>query len=142
MLKLSFFGPPSYHRMEGGVSKPWYDLYSNENCTVVGDDTNRSYRYPNGMQIVQMRYAVTATIGNAWGVLYETADITPPNYVQGFAAAPSVTVQASANTGAYCMIEVGGGATNARGPVFNLVRPNTAVSQSYWINITAIGRWF
>jgi hypothetical protein len=119
----------------------WREIFTTGNCTVTGDDNNRSWRYPNGMQIVQQRFVVTTTVNTAWGSLWESPDQTPPNFVQAFSQSPACTLSVEAYTGGYAMLEMGGGCTVSRAQTFNLVRGTASGSASWIVHVHAVGRW-
>lgn len=80
----------------------------------------------------------TSAVTSAWGALYQSAAQTE-NYPSGlFNAAPTVIASPSGNAS---FLEVSGNGSATVTPTFYVARPVSTASNSYKINIHAIGRW-
>lgn len=106
---------------------------------TVTNANGSAIKHPDGTMICYKAITITATIENAWGSWYETADkVNFGDFAVDFRGTPVVTIQP---VGAACWVEAlnSTSATNI-GNAY-LARPVSSSSASYTFYVIAIGRW-
>ena len=113
---------------------------------VVGTDTNRCWKFANGLMIAAVKKTASITFSQ-WNAIYESEVIYPPDYAVAFAAIPVATysilsspLQAWPGQGSGRSAQSNFNGTTTRAPGLVLMRDGSG-SGSYTIGWIAVGRW-
>lgn len=113
---------------------------------VVGTDTNRCWKFANGLMIAAVKKTASITFSQ-WNAIYESEVIYPPDYAVAFAAIPAATysilsspLQAWPGQGSGRSAQSNFNGTTTRAPGIVLMRDGTG-SGSFTIGWIAVGRW-
>lgn len=109
---------------------------------TVSNANYQCKQYSDGTMEISGGMNITAQACNtALGNWFRTAVLTPPSYIQAFAAVPDVVMSFSTSAGTGAMVwETNGGSTSVP-PTFYLIRPTSSTSVSGRLSIVAKGRW-
>lgn len=112
--------------------------------TTVGSGDNVCYKYPDGTMVALVRVTTTVSYA-AWGGIYESYPITPPDFAEEFISTPFCVT--GIESGGQAMLGygsgadgTGSGATKNRGQSIVLMRKDS-LAQNFTLVWQAIGRW-
>ena len=117
-----------------------YDIFNSGNCTITSGSGGTSYRFANGLQINAMQIWGTWNITTAWGSVYSSPYISPPNYTQTFLKPPQVSITAHGAGTAIMVCQAGAPTTTSPGSYY-LWKPVQQTGVKDYIEIISIGRW-
>ena len=117
-----------------------YDIFNSGNCTITSGSGGTSYRFANGLQINTMQIWGTWNITTAWGSVYSSPYISPPNYTQAFLKPPQVSITAHGAGTAIMVCQAGAPTTTSPGSYY-LWKPVQQTGVKDYIEIISIGRW-
>lgn len=132
-----------YRYKTDNVWSDWRQLTGQAVVTYTGANTAyQCKKYSDGTMETSGGMDINAVACDvALGGWYRTAVLTPPTYLQEFAAIPDVTMSFSTESGTGALVwETNGGSVTVP-PTFYLIRPTTATSVSGRVSIIAKGRW-
>ena len=112
--------------------------------TVESNQYGEAFKFSSGLMICKLNYTVTRRINNAWGNIYISSIINPPNYPVAFKNIPTYSISVNGTDGCWIMIDGKNyNSTKEHGPSFYLVRSNQALNTdvNFNANIIAIGVW-
>ena len=99
-------------------------------------------KFTNGVMITYQDWVITSkACTTAWGSLYATNSLTPPNFPQTFYSAPSITIEKKLTTGQNFWIMKNFDSTITNAGDVQLLRATSIASISTTLCIMAIGRW-
>lgn len=113
-----------------------------EGIIESGSNVNGKYiKYNDGTMICWNTFTKSQiTTTQAWGSLYWSDAITPPNFPVSFINVPTVTMTPTGSTDSYWMINEGDVSTTK--PMnFRFVRATSRTGGSCIMNYIAIGKW-
>ena len=116
-------------------------LSGKEDVVEYGSNTNGNYfKFASGLLICTASQNVTTAINSAWGVLYESsAAIDLGSFPYQFISVPVINATIGSQRSAF--VESIYSTTASSWGYTYLVRPNSATSSTYQIDLIAIGKW-
>lgn len=114
------------------------------NPEIVTNTNGTAIKYDNGLMICYKELMLTMAVNSAWGSVYESGNISLGNFPVAFISPPIVSVTNAAKTGD----GINGGwveyiqsvSTTSCGTI-TMIRPSSANSATFKLNIIAIGMW-
>ena len=112
--------------------------------TVESNQYGEAYKFNSGLMICRVNCKVTRRINNAWGNIYISSMVDPPNYPVQFKNVPTYSISVNGTDGCWIMIDgKQKNSTKEHAPSFYLVRSNQKldVDVVFDVNVIAIGVW-
>ena len=112
--------------------------------TVESNQYGEAYKFSSGLMICRLNYKVTRRINIAWGNIYISSMVDPPNYPIPFKNIPTYSISVNGTDGCWIMIDgKQKNSTKEHAPSFYLVRSNQILNVDviFDVNVIAIGVW-
>ena len=106
-----------------------------------GNNNNGTYiKFSDGTMIITQKVTWSGTIDISWGTLYQSEQISLPNFPVSFIEIPTITYSID-GTGKAWLFNNGSKSSKVKAGSVNIVRPTILSSGDFYISVIAIGKW-
>ena len=151
-IKKIYQGSIPENKILNAHSTSQTDTYSCEKINemtereTITNDNGTAIKFPDGTMLVTQQYTRTVQTWNNWGNLYSQVLDAPPNFPVQFVTKPVVTqsletLEGNGNGWIGTATENVGIATEIRAGAVQVIRASSSSTNTFNINVIAVGRW-